>query len=230
MKGGQARDLLCKFTVSSERSTRTRAAADILQRLYVEEKQTPAQIVKWFATHFNVAESEVPSARLFRRQFAEKWHFPPRTKRVSAEDEPVVVERMRQLWEQNLPVTQIRETLEDEGWELGNNEFRRIRKNHGIIRRGTLGAYDVKPKGTYSGKRKRENEQAAAEVEVTAGSSADALLALQQESTVGLTPEEAARRAERLAQLEIESEQQMVRAKHRSLGIETMAYHSIALT
>lgn len=64
----------------------------------------------------------------------------------------MVVERIRQLWEQNLPVATIRSTLEDEGWELGDNEFQRLRKGNGFIRRGTFGAYDTAPKGK---KRKR---------------------------------------------------------------------------
>ncbi|KAI7559942.1 hypothetical protein KC317_g10046, partial [Hortaea werneckii] len=117
---------------------------DICWKLYVEEKKSPKEIVAWFSNHFGVPESELPSHRLFRRQFSEKWKFPPRRERLSVEQEPVVVERMGQLWEQNLGIQAIRETLESEGWELGDNEYQRLRKKNGFRRRGdALGAYGV---------------------------------------------------------------------------------------
>ncbi|KAI6853842.1 hypothetical protein KC338_g5261 [Hortaea werneckii] len=117
---------------------------DICWKLYVEEKKSPKEIVAWFSNHFGVPESELPSHRLFRRQFSEKWKFPPRRERLSAEQEPVVVERIGQLWEQNLGIQAIRETLENEGWELGDNEYQRLRKKNGFRRRGdALGAYGV---------------------------------------------------------------------------------------
>lgn len=117
---------------------------DICWKLYVEEKKSPKEIVAWFSNHFGVPESELPSHRLFRRKFSEKWKFPPRRERLPAEQEPVVVARIGQLWEQNLGIQAIRETLESEGWELGDNEYQRLRKKNGFRRRGdALGAYGV---------------------------------------------------------------------------------------
>ena len=107
--------------------------------------------------------NNVHSARLFRRQFTDKWHFPPRKPRMSDEDKEIVVDRMRQLWEQNLPLADIRSTLDDEGWELGDNEFQRLRKGNGLIKRGMVGAYDTAA-GVNKKKRKRGEAQAEDEV------------------------------------------------------------------
>lgn len=208
---------------------------DICYTLYVEQKKSPRDIVKYFAAHFGCAESELPGPRLFTRQFSEKWHFPPRKERLKGEDEKVVVERIRQLWEQNLGVGVIRETLEEEGWELGDNEFARLRKQNGYRRRAEVGAYQVEGKVEYGmgGKKKRkravEDEgqdegQDAAGLESGDGGeggeesrdgTADALLALQQQSTHDLSPEEQARRAEHLARVQLESDQALQTRKRR---------------
>ncbi|KAK3115683.1 hypothetical protein LTR53_004746 [Teratosphaeriaceae sp. CCFEE 6253] len=174
---------------------------DICYQLYVEEKKTPGQIVKYFAEHFGVPESEIPSARLFRRQFQEKWQFPAHKPRMSPVDQEVLVERMRQLWEQNLPVTQIRQTLEGEGWEMGDNEFQRLRKGNGLIRRGMLGAYDtVAGAGKKAGKKRKRDTAEHGEPEI---------------STPGVTPAEAARRAQHLADVQAQSDQAMATRKRR---------------
>ncbi|KAH9818150.1 Clr5 domain [Teratosphaeria destructans] len=114
---------------------------DICYQLYVEQKKSPPEIVRYFANHFGVPESEIPSARLFRRQFLEKWNFPRRIKRLTPDEEALVVERIKQLWEQNLRVREIKETLEDEGWGLRPLEFRRLRLQNDFKRReGNQGA------------------------------------------------------------------------------------------
>ncbi|TKA33231.1 hypothetical protein B0A50_00784 [Salinomyces thailandicus] len=208
---------------------------DICWQLYVEQRKTPKECVAWFSNHFNVPESELPSARLFRRQFTEKWQFPPRRERLTAEQETVVAERIRQLWEQNLGVKSIREALEDEGWELGDNEFQRIRKKNGYRRRGdTIGAYGIVEEehlgapGTGASKRgkgkKRKADQLAPEQwlpidddDPTIGEdpSADALMLLQQQPAHVLTPEEQARRAEYLSQVQAHSDLALANRKRR---------------
>jgi len=177
------------------------------------------------------------SVRLFRRQFTEKWNFPPRQERLKPEDEPVVVERIRQLWEQNLGVKVIRETLEEEGWVLGDNEFARLRKKNGYRRRGdAAGAYGVEPAGASTkkkgkGKRKRDAEEAelgwlpvendmmpvngyGMDSMPGADGTADTLLSLPQQPTY-LTPEEQIRRAEHLVKVQLESDQALATRKRR---------------
>lgn len=149
---------------------------------------------------------------MFRRQFNEKWNFPPRRPRLKPEDEGAVVERIRQLWEQNLNVAAIREALEDEGWELGDNEFARLRKKNGFRRRG-------ENLGSYGRLEKRSAQTAGLDEGLTdvggldAGT-ADSLLALQQKHSA-LSPEEQARRAQRLIQVQIESDQALLTKKRR---------------
>ncbi|TKA79552.1 hypothetical protein B0A55_02742 [Friedmanniomyces simplex] len=192
---------------------------DVCYQLFVVEKKSPNEIVTHFANHFGVPESELPSARLFRRQFTDKWHFPPRKPKLKPEDEAVIVERMRQLWEQNLPVAKMRETLDDEGWELGENEFHKLRKGNGFTRRGAEGAYDVAPfmGSKMAMKRKRGRaevlEEPGDEDWTVAGSSAGAMMSSHQQQ--GLSYEEAHRRAQHLAKLQLESDQALVTRKRR---------------
>ncbi|KAK5121059.1 hypothetical protein LTR85_005543 [Meristemomyces frigidus] len=211
---------------------------DICYQLYVEQKKSPREIVKYFAQHFGCAESELPSVRIFRRQFNDKWHFPPRQERLKPADEPVVIERIKQLWEQNLGVKEIRAALEEEGWELGDNEFQRLRKKNGFRRRGDVGAFSIEsgtgvgPKASVNRKAKRKRD--AEEMEqwlpidddpvgsVTGGfdgldGTADALLALQQQQqpVFNLSPEEEARRAEHLIRVQAESDEALANRKRR---------------
>ncbi|KAK4541916.1 hypothetical protein LTR36_007280 [Oleoguttula mirabilis] len=202
---------------------------DICYQLYVEQKKSPGEIVKYFAQHFGCAENELPGVRLFRRQFADRWHFPPRKARVKPADEPVVVERIKQLWEQNLGVKEIRAALQEEGWELGDNEFQRLRKKNGFRRRGDVGAYSIEVGA--GGKRKRGPEEmeqwlpvdddpvggVMGELDGHDGT-ADALLGLQQpqhQPVFALTPEEEARRFEHMAKVQAESDQALLNRKRR---------------
>lgn len=146
-----------------------------------------------------------------------------------------MVERIRQLWEQNLGVKEIREALEDEGWQLGDNEFQRLRKNNGYRRRGDVGPYSIEH-GTGVGakasvNRKAKRKRNADEIEhwlpvdedpvgsVVAGpdgtDGAADLVPQQQQPVFGLSPEEQARRAEHMAKVMAESDQALANRKRR---------------
>ena len=196
---------------------------DICYKLYVQEKKSPRQIVRHFCELFNVDESELPSERCFRRQFNEIWKFPPRRgARLTAETEPIVVERMKELWEQNLDIAKIRQTLEDEGWEMGNNEFRKLRRTTGCMRRGTVGAFVVMPEGVqpkrnWSKKRgfiEMNPDPRTVAMQQTAAE-AEELSVLQQQNLATLTPAESARRAQRLIDLQAKDEQAFASRKRR---------------
>jgi len=152
------------------------------------------------------------STRLFRRQFNEKWNFPPRRPRLKPEDEGAIVERIGQLWEQNLNIAAIREALDDEGWELGDNEFARLRKKNGFRRRG-------ENLGSYGRLEKRSAQTAGLDNDRTdvgaldAGTS-DTLLTLPQQLPA-LPPDEQARRAQRLIQVQMESDRALLTKKRR---------------
>ncbi|KAK3116939.1 hypothetical protein LTR53_002162 [Teratosphaeriaceae sp. CCFEE 6253] len=180
---------------------------DICYQLYVEEKKTPGQIVKYFAEHFG---------------FQEKWQFPAHKPRMSAVDQEVLVERMRQLWEQNLPVTQIRQTLEGEGWEMGDNEFQRLRKGNGLIRRGMLGAYDTAAGASKKADKKRKRdavETVQPDIEYSqawhGGGGSTSMCAATSLYQPGVTPAEAARRAQHLVDVQALSDQAMATGKRR---------------
>ncbi|EMC98573.1 hypothetical protein BAUCODRAFT_21966 [Baudoinia panamericana UAMH 10762] len=195
---------------------------DICYKLYVEGKKTPRDIVKYFANHFSVPESELPSARLFRRQFHDVWQFPPRRRTLSADDEAVIVERIRQLWEQNESAVRIGQILDEEGYELGDNEFTKLRRRHGFIRRGISGSYDVTTKPSKRWKRKADEVEDQAQMDtdaVNAATSAEFLMAMQQQPPPGLTPDQLAQRqahlAQRLTDLHRESEAKLATRKRR---------------
>ena len=91
----------------------------------------------------------------FRRQFT-TWGFQPRRKRLSPEDEPAVLERIKELWEQNYLRKEIRQTLEDNGWEIGENQFVKLWKQNGFkLRNGT--GYAEPDEGTRKRKTAPDN-------------------------------------------------------------------------
>ncbi|KAK5113948.1 hypothetical protein LTR62_003071 [Meristemomyces frigidus] len=186
---------------------------DICYQLFVEERKTPREIAEYFANHFNVPKDQIPTPRMFRRQFSAKWAFPRRGHRLKAEDEAAVVERIRELWEQNHPVKEIRELMLDEGWDMGEPEFQRLRRRNGFYRRSTTGSYESKNKKrtAQDGLVDNEEEEDGAAVE-SATAAANALLATQQP---GLPAEELARRQQHLAQIQLESDQALLTRKRR---------------
>ncbi|KAK3659885.1 hypothetical protein LTR22_008252 [Elasticomyces elasticus] len=189
---------------------------DVCYQLFVVEKKSPNEIVTHFANHFGVPESELPSARLFRRQFTEKWQFPPRKPKLSSEDEAAIVSRIRSLWEQNLPVAQIRSTLDDEGWELGDNEFQRLRKGNGFTRRGATGAYDVSsPTGAGAGPSKAKKRKRDDVVEEPGDTEWGAGPGPSTYHAHGLPPQEAERRAQHLAKVQQDSDAALAKNKRR---------------
>ncbi|KAK5737802.1 hypothetical protein LTR17_006450 [Elasticomyces elasticus] len=188
---------------------------DVCYQLFVVEKKSPNEIVTHFANHFGVPESELPSARLFRRQFTEKWQFPPRKPKLTPEDEAAIVSRIRSLWEQNLPVAQIRSTLDEEGWELGDNEFQRLRKGNGFTRRGATGAYDVSSPAGGAGPSKAKKRKRDDVVEEPGDTEWGAGPGPSTYHSHGLAPQEAERRAQHLAKVQQDSDAALAKNKRR---------------
>ncbi|KAF2765199.1 hypothetical protein EJ03DRAFT_217875 [Teratosphaeria nubilosa] len=203
---------------------------DICYQLYVEQKKSPPEIVRYFANHFGVPESEIPSARLFRRQFLEKWKFPRRIKRLTKDEEALVVERIKQLWEQNLRVREIRETLEDEGWGLREIEFRRLRLQNDFKRReGNPGPKGGTSEGasSSSNKRKRDEPQQqmppnnAYGLDPAMGATnrfdagANTLMALHSQQDYGWTAQNQAHYPQHLAQMQGNYDQALPKRKSK---------------
>ncbi|KAK1817191.1 hypothetical protein LTR12_008381 [Friedmanniomyces endolithicus] len=181
---------------------------DVCYQLFVVEKKSINEIITHFANHFGVAETELP-----RRQFTDKWHFPPRKEKRKPEDEAAIVERMRQLWEQNMLVAKMQETLDDEGWGVGLSEFQKLRRINGFTRRVNDGAHV----GAPARKRKRGEaevmEEPGDQAWTVAGSSAGATVSAYQKPS--MSQGEATRRANRLAQIQFDSDNALLTRRRR---------------
>ncbi|WPH00610.1 Hypothetical protein R9X50_00344000 [Acrodontium crateriforme] len=198
---------------------------EICYKLYVEEGKSLRQIVKYFSEFFNVPESELPSYRLFARQFSQKWGFesPRMAKKLSAETEDEIVARMLQLWQQNVSVKDTKEILDDEGYELSNYDFRRLRLQHGMNHRAAAKYQDPSQVGPKSskGKKRAIDEVDPSIAEAENPGTGDGVQEYAQpvedpsQPLPDLSPEETARRAERLAQIQAESDQRLSARKRR---------------
>ena len=184
---------------------------DICYKLYVEQKLPASEIVTHFANHFNLPESELPPTRAFHKRF-KQWGFPVRVRKIDKETEPELAERTKELFRQNFQAQQILEKLNDEGWDLNVYHFRTLRRKHGLMFRAQEG-YQPAPSGK---KRKRSNdEDTGDENEATLedeGGNANVNAHAQPQS---LDPEEEARRAQRLADLQLQSDHLLQQRKRR---------------
>ena len=187
---------------------------DICYKLYVEDKLSGTQIVKYFAKHFHIAESELPASDQFHQRFR-KWGFPRRREPRDQEEEARLVARTRDLFNQNMLSAEIQKTLNDEGWDMDDYHFRVMRKKHGMLLRNSNGfqpgTESLKKRRRDSGDGDGEDAEGSAEEEAAA----DEVATEQAQSTPALPPEEAARRAQRLAELQVQSDQLLQTKKRR---------------
>lgn len=185
---------------------------DICYKLHVEEKLSAAEVVKYFAKHFDIPESELPPSRQFNRRF-KQWGFPDRVRRLNRDTEPELAERTKELFKQNFQAWQILEKLNDEGWDLDAYHFRVLRKKHGLMFRALGEGYQPEPKIK---KRKRANSDAEGENGNSGEHEEGAnVTAESQVQLPPLPPEESARRAQRLADLQVQSDHLMQTRKRR---------------
>ena len=181
------------------------------------EKLPVPKIVEYFANHFKIAESELPHPRDFSRQF-KKWGFPDRIRRLNPDEELTLKERMRELFKLNITAQEIQDKLNGEGWELDDYRFKTFRKRLGLLYRTEGDVYGSRPNPK---KRKRNENIEAAD---------DSQNAVIQPQTYGveatqaqsvLSAEEESRRAQRLVELQIESDHRLQtnKRRHRIRGI-----------
>ncbi|KAK4504076.1 hypothetical protein PRZ48_004991 [Zasmidium cellare] len=192
---------------------------DICYKLYVEEKKSAQDIAKYFADRFNVSEDELPCKKGFLRQF-QVWGFPSRINKLSEEDERTVTNRIKEMWEQNISQKDIRETLAEEGWDLKGHVFNKMWKKNGLRLRIDQG---YKPPDPNAPPKKRKRTSTAAEGATENVNPVDAIdftgQPSQQEQdamlSMSLDPDEAARRAQRLFEIQLESDQRLSDRKRR---------------
>ena len=186
---------------------------DICHKLYVEQKLPCPKIVEYFADHFKLPESELPAARDFQRQFR-KWSFPERIRKLNPDEEFTLKERMRELFKENLRADGILEKLNEEGWELDEYRFNVFRRRFGFTYRTATG--DAFNSNTAGKKRKGTAGDAVADENEgdERVDESDPTMTMQP-TQPPLPPEEAARRAQRRIELQIESDQLMQAKKRR---------------
>ena len=198
---------------------------DVCHKLYVEQKLPVSQVIEYFANHFKVPESELPASREFHRQF-KKWDFPDRVRKLNPDEELTLKERVRELFKQNIPANEILERLNDEGWELDNYRFKALRRRLGLLYRSVEDGYRTNAQDKVKQKRSWKRKRLDGDVDGDGEGEADAEAveddnsqpngqAPPQPQLPPLSPDEAARRAQRLVDLQIQSDQKLQTGKRR---------------
>ncbi|KAF2150645.1 hypothetical protein K461DRAFT_270062 [Myriangium duriaei CBS 260.36] len=98
---------------------------DVCYRLYVEEKRPLEEVVDYFRDKMKF----VPSKRTFQTQFR-RWGFP--TKLDYSHRDEVVVQRVREMWDQNYMQKEMLSTLQAEGHNVSASGLMRLRFKHGL--------------------------------------------------------------------------------------------------
>nr|POE69105.1 hypothetical protein CFP56_72812 [Quercus suber] len=188
---------------------------DICYELYVVQKKTVPEIITHFANLFGVDKSELPATRQFHQQFSRKWHFPSRRLQAQPDNEEELQTRIKELWELNYNMKDIREELTTEGWGLNNYEFNKLRKKLGINNRMQKG-FKLKRKRVEDGsEHEDQHEPSHAPTAVLGEQVAPGFVQGLSGPVPALSPEEQARREQRLAQIQMESDQNLTARKRR---------------
>lgn len=154
------------------------------------------------------------------RQF-QIWGFESRVQKLSEEEERTVTNRMREMWEQNISQKDIRDTLVEEGWDLKSYIFNRLWRQNGFRLRVDQG---YKPPDPNAPPKKRKRRSNVAGQEDTESAIPDDALEMAAQPTqqeqdgllaMSLDPDEAARRAQRLFEIQLESDQRLSERKRR---------------
>ncbi|KAI9665388.1 MAG: hypothetical protein M1831_001826 [Alyxoria varia] len=124
---------------------------DECYRLYVEERKSLHEVMQYFKAKYNFE----PSKRAFQTNF-KRWNFP--SKQSPAHKNEELVDRIRDLWQNNASQKQMREILQNEGFDINERDLMRVRVRNNWFLRGTNG-FHAKKTGPGSGrKRKRDTD------------------------------------------------------------------------
>ncbi|KAF7549816.1 hypothetical protein G7Z17_g6132 [Cylindrodendrum hubeiense] len=114
------------FRPKTQRNASTRSASD---ELYIDEGRSLEDIMD----HLRAVYKFTPSKRAFQTQFR-RWNFPPKQKPAHKNDR--LVNRVRDLWEKNLPQREMLRVLnEEDGFDIKPRELMRVRtRNRWLLR------------------------------------------------------------------------------------------------
>ncbi|KAF1825244.1 uncharacterized protein K489DRAFT_313719, partial [Dissoconium aciculare CBS 342.82] len=180
---------------------------EICRKLYIDEQKNTSEIIQYFVEHFNTDPSELPCRKGFHRQF-QAWGFPSRGKTWDGDQANAASARIRELWEQNVNQKDIKSMMDEEGWELSTYDFTKLWRKNNLRLRNEHG---YKAPSADGKKRKRPSaaiEDAMAEQLVETPSRPEPISA-------PMDAEEAAARAQRLFEIQVESDQRLQARKRR---------------
>ncbi|KAK5657026.1 hypothetical protein OQA88_3551 [Cercophora sp. LCS_1] len=103
-------------------------------QLYVVEKKSLDEVVEYMRDVHNFA----PSRRGFQTQFS-KWNFPAKYRRVWKNEQ--LVERVRELWEQNYKQKEMLERLKEDGYDIEMRELVNVRSKFKLRLRANQGGF-----------------------------------------------------------------------------------------
>lgn len=152
------------------------------------------------------------SARDFSRRF-NRWHFPSRRDKLSAEEEERLVSRVKQLWEANYMQKQMLDVLVDEGWQLDDLRLARFRRKHGIMLR-VAGGYNRENMGPGTGKKRKRDAEDETDGAIMDAPRAEPTIH-DNASAIDMDPATAARRMQRLVDIQADSDAQFNARKRR---------------
>ncbi|KAJ4290751.1 hypothetical protein N0V88_006500 [Collariella sp. IMI 366227] len=101
-------------------------------RLYVEQNLPLDETIEYMREHHDFT----PSRRAFQGAFS-RWGFP--NKINPAYKIPELVDRVKELWQKNYKQKEMVQTLQEEGYEIGDREVVRIRQRNKWLMRTTNG-------------------------------------------------------------------------------------------
>ncbi|KAL9596888.1 MAG: hypothetical protein Q9219_005514 [cf. Caloplaca sp. 3 TL-2023] len=124
---------------------------DTMREIYIHQGKSLEEVMEWFKIHQNFA----PSKRAFQAQI-KKWNFP--SKHTPVQIDNALVDRVRQLWAQNISQKNMLAILQQEGFSnITERELTRIRDKEGLKLRVTAakvpssyGHSSVPAKRTYA--------------------------------------------------------------------------------
>ncbi|KAL8902439.1 MAG: hypothetical protein Q9207_004713 [Kuettlingeria erythrocarpa] len=141
-----------------------------MRALYIDQNKSLEEVMDWFRTNQNFT----PSKRAFQTQI-KRWHFP--SKHTPAYTDSALVDRVGELWAQNVSQKNMLELLHAEGFDaVTERELTRIRDKEGLKLRVTSAKATSKEKNLTPMKRKHDEQ---ADQDLHDGHSAQAHLPVQ---------------------------------------------------
>ncbi|KAI9704056.1 MAG: hypothetical protein M1820_005678 [Bogoriella megaspora] len=180
---------------------------DICYEMYVRQKRSLEEVMEWMRDHRDFT----PSKRAYQTQF-KRWDFP--SKQHPAHKNEALVDRVKELWEQNATQAEMLDALHAEGFRIKERELMRLRaRKRWLLRvpnntKRKLSLDDLEVDGDVEAiESDRIEEQNGSNLEPSAQPEEDEIPALD--------PQVEAQRLERRREIEAESSERYASRKRR---------------